>query len=580
MSGRFEDIYGRGGDSATLNPRKNDVLAEICRAIIAAPSARDVVQDAATRLQRYFGTASIGIYFISGDQIDLLAMSWPDDLEARFAPVIRERWGRIPASSGLPPALAIRLARPLRWTPQAPELEAEVRQILAELGAGLLLAIPALVDGHAVGCAMVAVPRHATLGSGDEALLADALAMLAIFYHRAQLSEREREHERGALQAHHLARIGELAADVAHEVNNPLSAITHLAEVLLEEEKLSEEARRTVTAIQGEAGRAAHTIQRLQSFVRSGRATDGSVDLRELVREVAGLVGRSREATDVEVEIRLAPDPLPVKGQWGALAGVVQNLLTNAWEATEQMPEPRHVTLHARPADGAVDLLIDDTGPGFSDAVRVSALDPFFTTRVPRPGRGLGLCLASAVVHELGGQILLENWGRPAVKGGGPGEGGARVLLRLPSSGALGEAIPARLDTGDDAAPGAHLHVLVVEDEAAVALPLVKYLRRRGHRVTDVRSAEDALELLGRDAPPDAIVSDFRMPGMGGQGLYRALRVDHPGLVDRLVFVSGDVASPGTEGFLRATGRPYLAKPYPLKELEKLLAEVTHVASA
>jgi C4-dicarboxylate-specific signal transduction histidine kinase len=96
---------------------------------------------------------------------------------------------------------------------------------------------------------MVAVPRQATLGSGDEALLADALAMLAIFYQRAQLSERKREHERGALQAHHLARIGELATGVAHGVNNPLSAITHLAEVLLEEEELSEEARRTATAI-------------------------------------------------------------------------------------------------------------------------------------------------------------------------------------------------------------------------------------------------------------------------------------------------------------------------------------------
>jgi hypothetical protein len=60
-------------------------------------------------------------------------MSWPDDLEARFAPMIRERWGTIPASSRLPPAVAIRLARPLRWAPQSPELDGDVRQILAEL---------------------------------------------------------------------------------------------------------------------------------------------------------------------------------------------------------------------------------------------------------------------------------------------------------------------------------------------------------------------------------------------------------------------------------------------------------------
>ncbi|MBC7986481.1 MAG: response regulator, partial [Sphingomonadaceae bacterium] len=97
------------------------------------------------------------------------------------------------------------------------------------------------------------------------------------------------------------------------------------------------------------------------------------------------------------------------------------------------------------------------------------------------------------------------------------------------------------------------LSILVVEDEAPVARAVASLLEREGHRVTVVRSAEDAVaKLESGDAEFSVILSDYRMPGMGGEGLAQWLRTEHPEWMDRLVIASGDVVSRGTEAFLEA----------------------------
>ena len=124
-----------------------------------------------------------------------------------------------------------------------------------------------------------------------------------------------------------------------------------------------------------------------------------------------------------------------------------------------------------------------------------------------------------------------------------------------------------------DARPARSLAILVVEDEAQVARAVVALLRHDGHRVALVGTAEQAIETLGgTDADFDVVLSDYRMPGIGGEGLFEWARSHCPALLDRLVYMSGDLLSPRTQAFLEGAGRPVLAKPFNLDALRRALA--------
>jgi CheY-like chemotaxis protein len=121
--------------------------------------------------------------------------------------------------------------------------------------------------------------------------------------------------------------------------------------------------------------------------------------------------------------------------------------------------------------------------------------------------------------------------------------------------------------------PIAAAQILVVEDELPVARSVAALLIREGHYVTLAGSGEEAVELLAAEgATFEVILSDFRMPGIGGEGLFQWLRTTHPEWMDRLVFTSGDLLSPRTQAFLDDAGRPVLAKPFTLDALRTALA--------
>jgi CheY-like chemotaxis protein len=195
---------------------------------------------------------------------------------------------------------------------------------------------------------------------------------------------------------------------------------------------------------------------------------------------------------------------------------------------------------------------------------------PFYTTREPGEGAGLGLAVAYGMVREHGGELIASNWGLPPVAGGEPGEGGARIVVRLPADEQERLNLPPQPEAD---APARPLSILVVEDELPVARSVAALLIREGHYVTTANSGEEAVELLEAEgATFEVILSDFRMPGIGGEGLFHWLRTNHPEWMERLVFTSGDLLSPRTQAFLDDAGRPVLAKPFTLDALRAMLA--------
>jgi CheY-like chemotaxis protein len=209
-------------------------------------------------------------------------------------------------------------------------------------------------------------------------------------------------------------------------------------------------------------------------------------------------------------------------------------------------------------------LEINDDGPGIPEDLQPKIFDPFFTTKDVGQGTGLGLTVAYAIVQEHGGRIRLES--RPGA--------GASFYIELPVGG--GQLPPGpivRKDYSDAIDSMAGAAVLVVEDEAALASAVTDALRDAGYLVEHASDGEEALAKV-RAQEFDAVICDLKMPRLDGRAFYKTLSAGTPGLARRVIFVTGDVAGTDAEGFLEQTGCRWLAKPFRLGELLRVLREV------
>jgi two-component system, NtrC family, sensor kinase len=237
-----------------------------------------------------------------------------------------------------------------------------------------------------------------------------------------QLADVERQ--RG--YAERLALVGQLAAGVAHEINNPLAFVhANLAFVRLEAERLPEPARAEVVQALHEAERG---VERIKSIIRDlrvfARKDREAAELCYLGDVVADAVVLARASSLVPLECVTAPGLPPVRAVTRHLSEVVLNLLGNAADALERLPAEaeRSVRLRVYEEGAQVCVSVEDTGGGLPAALRERVFEPFFTTKPVGKGTGLGLALAREYVERYGGKLLAEN--RP--------EGGARFTMRLP----------------------------------------------------------------------------------------------------------------------------------------------------
>ena len=459
----------------------------------------------------------------------------------------------------------------MHWDAEDPALRPDIRDLGRRAGARTIVAIPIYADGDPIGSCVVAAPEEQPLTAVDESLLETALGVLGIVYRRGTLKELEEEHQHQAIQAHNLAAVGELAAGVAHEINNPLSTIVHFCELLREE--VGGEAREHVQAVMDEALRAAATVRSLQAFARQETGPGRyATSVEQAIQAIVDLEKHQLAVSNVDLRLEIEPDLPPVRADAAHLRRVLYNLLSNARHAIRQTGAPGEVLARASRVGAWVEITIEDTGTGITRDVAGAMFRPFFTTKPPGEGTGLGLAVAYGMVREHGGQIEAANWGRPPVEGGGPCEGGGPP----DRASARGRRAPdgrARGATEGVAPPRRGLSILVVEDEPQVARSVTALLMREGHRAFVARIAEEAVARLAAEGDAFAVIlSDFRMPGMGGEGLHDWIGARHPEWMERLVFTSGDLLSPRTQAFLESAGRPVLTKPFTLDALRAALA--------
>ncbi len=360
------------------------------------------------------------------------------------------------------------------------------------------------------------------------------------------------------LQAEKLSAMGQLLAGVAHELNNPLSVVMGQTALLRRATAAGPLAPRAEKIAQA-AERCARIVKNFLAMARQRPSERGEVRLNQVVEEAVELLAYPLRVDNVEVTLDLAED-LPVL--WAdphQLSQVVVNLVTNAHQALRETPPPRRLTFLSRsdPVEGRVTLAVADNGPGIPPALQGRIFEPFFTTKPPGQGTGLGLALCQGIVEGHGGSIRVESE---------PGQG-AVFRIELPVE---AQPVPAiDLPAPEAAPPIRGKAVLVVDDEPEIAAVLAEMLSADGHAVETAANGARALDKLG-ERTYDLIVSDIRMPGLDGQGLYRELERRTPQLLQRFIFVTGDALSPETGAFLERTGAPSLTKPFALAEVHRL----------
>ncbi|WP_264049967.1 ATP-binding protein [Methylobacterium flocculans] len=292
-----------------------------------------------------------------------------------------------------------------------------------------------LVQASAQRDALEARVRERTLE------LTDANRLLRLEIEERQRAEAERERlGRELAQAGRLAALGQFAASMAHEINQPLAAIRSYADnaAILVRRGRGEEAAENAFAIGRLTDRIGGLTRQLKGFARRSSAKREPVALAEILRNGLELVEARAAAARIPLTVEGAASDLRVLGDGPRLEQVVVNLLQNAIDAVQGRPEPR-VGLHvAAEAPDRVVVEVRDTGPGMPEAVRAQIFDAFFTTK--SDGLGLGLAIARGIVEDCGGSLTVQD--DPA--------GGTifrMALTKAPAGGAARAAGPAETTT-------------------------------------------------------------------------------------------------------------------------------------
>jgi PAS domain S-box-containing protein len=239
----------------------------------------------------------------------------------------------------------------------------------------------------------------------------------------------EKKLERQIIQSERLAAMGQMIGGFAHELNNPLTSILGMSE-LLQEGPVSDTTRKQATILHQQARRAAEIVQNLQFFARPPAPGHSQVDLNELVQRILHMQTYPLRKSNITVDFQPEPTLPPMVVDPNQLMQVFLNLLLNAEQAIRETREKGTIRVRLGRNSDSVWIVFQDDGPGIAPENLTHIFDPFFTTKRPGRGTGLGLSICKAVLREHGGNIEVAS---------APG-GGAVFTITLPLGASAGAA--------------------------------------------------------------------------------------------------------------------------------------------
>jgi signal transduction histidine kinase/ActR/RegA family two-component response regulator len=386
-----------------------------------------------------------------------------------------------------------------------------------------------------------------------------------------------------------LESIGRLAGGIAHSFNNLLAAVGFHVDLLLERTGSEEFRRRHGEEIRKAADRAAVLARQLLAFSRKQVLQPERLRVGQAVASMLPML-RRLIGEHIELATDLPASTGAVNADFGQLEQVILNLVVNARDA---MPDGGRLALRVanvententeNAAGGAsgggatmatagaaglglppgpyVGLTVSDTGSGMTPEVKARLFEPFFSTKPPDKGTGLGLATVHGIVRQSGGDIRVETE---------PGKGSSFHVF-----------LPRLADTGDEAEPhpaaatadhGTEV-LLLVEDEDSIREPAAEILESRGYLVLPARDGAEALAVAQAHAGPiDLMITDVVMPGMNGNQLAEELRTSRPRM--RVLYISGYPEDAIAHHGVLDADKAFLQKPCPAAVLLRTVREV------
>lgn len=396
--------------------------------------------------------------------------------------------------------------------------------------------------------------------------LATTIEKIQLYHETRKAYENLRLTQEQLLQSEKMSAVGQLISGVAHELNNPLTAILGYTQ-LLESEKLEPRVEEFITKLHKQAQRTQRIVQNLLSFARQHKPKRIQVDLRSVIEDTISLRDYDLKVNNILVEREFEPVLPSVVADPHQLEQVYLNIVNNAADAMMGGREGGVLRVHVFSDNGHVVSRFHDSGPGILDPKHV--FDPFYTTKGVGKGTGLGLSICYGIVKEHGGEISAHN--HP--------EGGALLEVRLPV--AVGEKpvtendrIVARRESRLEG------NVLLVDDEEALLDFEREVFVAAGLSVVTTDNGARAIELL-QEQDFDAVFLDSKIPGTwSSQDVYRYIEQERPHLVTKTVLVLSDVSDPDVKSFVDSTGILCLVKPFEISDLLTIARRVMKRARA
>ena len=373
---------------------------------------------------------------------------------------------------------------------------------------------------------------------------------------RKRMGEERREMEQKAHLASRLASVGEMASGIAHEINNPLTAVIGYSQLLMAKD-LPEDIRGDIGAIHDGSQRVAGVVKRLLAFARQQRLEREYVNINEIIETTLALRTYEMETGNVEVKVYLDP-MLPATIADGAqLQQVFLNLIINAETEMRLAHGKGNLLVKTEAIDDTIRISFEDDGPGIASENLGRLFEPFFTTREVGEGTGLGLSVCHGIVSEHGGTIHVESQLRK----------GATFIVELPI---VTESEQLKLAEPEAEEPRrvAGAKILAVDDEPLILQLVRQVLTREGYEVETVDNATEALERI-KSQRYSLILLDIKMPGMSGTELYRRIQRMARPMARRVLFITGDVIGADTVAFLARTKAPHITKPFDGAQLKR-----------
>ncbi len=364
------------------------------------------------------------------------------------------------------------------------------------------------------------------------------------------------------IQSEKLSSIGTFVSGIAHELNNPLTAVIGFVDLLSQDaENLNDVAKDDLDKIKTQSERAVAIVRNLLQFTRREKPGKTEANINDILENTVKLQEYSFKTDNIEVRKQYAENLPYLLVDSNQLQQVFINILLNAHHAIKKAGIRGDIRVKSKKKGDKVVIEIENDGPTIPGNILSQLFDPFYTTKGPSEGTGLGLYIAIGIVEEHGGRIWAENIGKSGVK--------FVITLPIADRGTQTQ----KVETRKTPAPKG-TRVLFIDDEENLRDFVTRALKKKGISVSAVSNGKEAIKLIEQN-DFDVIISDIKMPVMNGLEVGKWLKKNKPGYLKKFILATG-VIDIEIEDYCAQYGCRKILKPYNANEVFKVIGEVVN----